>query len=321
MLLPPRGDCQRDKGYATMKQLERSVGREVATSFDRVIRWIILYYSVVVVIIIAVYFAFSSPPPADPNSDRIVYRLASSFPGATGIFVNYDIYVTNVDKPGLTRITYLNDIPERPTWSPNGDKIAYTWNRGLYVTSSDGSGQYELLWEGSGKRFPLDPAWSPNGKQIAFADVSKLYILDIGTKRLVRLGNDSIRGIEPSWSPDGSKIAFTYQSPSSHNSRTYSIGVINIDGSNFVQLTPADDSASPEWSPDGHKIVFTRNENIHVMNADGTGVETLRQVDKSFWPTWSPDGKRIAFVSRPTQRCYEFVTYIFEFCHSELAHV
>jgi Tol biopolymer transport system component len=278
----------------------------------------LLYFSIVLAVIITIYFFLSSSPPADPNSDRIVYRLASSFPGATGIFVNYEIYVANIDRPGLTRITQLDDIPERPTWSPDGNKIAYTWNRGLYLINADGSGQPELLWEGSEQRYPLDPAWSPDDKQIVFADVTALHILDLETKRAVRLGNTSIRGIEPSWSPDGSKIVFTYLSPSSHNSRTYSLGVINADGSNFVQLTPEDGSDSPEWSPDGRKIVFTRNENIYLMNADGTEIEGLRRVDKSFWPTWSPDGKRIAFVSWPVQRCSKFVTYIFEFCHSEL---
>lgn len=278
---------------------------------------LVLYFSIAVILVI-VYFFLSSPPPADPNLDRIVYRLASSFPGTTAIFVNYEIYVTNIDRPGLTRVTHLNGIPERPTWSPDGNKIAYTWNKGLYVTNADGSGQPQLLWEGSGERFPLDPAWSPDGKELVFADTSGLYTLNLETKRVARLGNDAINGYDPSWSPDGKKIVFTYLSPSNPSSREGSLGVINADGSNFVQLTPEDGSQSPEWSPNGRKIVFTRNLNIYVMNADGTDIETLRQIDKSFWPTWSPDGKRIAFVSWPAQRCSEFVTYIFEFCYSEL---
>ena len=295
----------------------------------------ILIISLTSIIIVAIYFVPSSPPPADSNSDRIVYRLASSFPGATGIFVNYDIYVSNIDEPGLTRITGLDDDwSSGPAWSPNGNKIAYTWKKGLYVTNADGVGQHKLLWEGSGERFPLHPAWSPDGKQIVFTNVSKLHVVDVETRKIIRLGDDTIRGYQPSWSPDGNKIVFRYLSPASHNFSTSSIAVIDINGLELVQLTPEDGSGEPEWSPDGSEIVFTRDHNIYLMKPDGTGVEVIRRgdyrylhstlrhekgiKDKSFSPTWSPDGKRLAFVTWPLDRCNEFVPYIYGFCYSEL---
>ncbi|HCU21954.1 MAG TPA: hypothetical protein DF698_03505, partial [Candidatus Atribacteria bacterium] len=50
----------------------------------------------------------------------------------------------------------------------------------------------------------------------------------------------------PCWSPDGTKIAFT-----SHRDGNNDIFTMNVDGSNFRNLTrnPADDT-DPTWSPD-----------------------------------------------------------------------
>jgi Tol biopolymer transport system component len=83
----------------------------------------------------------------------------------------------------------------------------------------------------------------------------------------------------------------------------WDIYVMNIDGSNLVQLT--DDPAAdeyPVWSPDGTQIAFYSdrdgNCNIYLMNADGSNQRRITDHpahDRN--PTWSPDGKQIAFDS------------------------
>lgn len=106
-------------------------------------------------------------------------------------------------------------------------------------------------------------------------------------------------------SPDGTKIAF-------HRGVGVmaDIYVVNIDGSDLVQLTddPAADNY-PAWSPDGSQIAFTstRETNsmgavsaqVFVMDADGSNVRRVTTgVGASILaqqPSWSPDGTKIAF--------------------------
>jgi hypothetical protein len=70
-------------------------------------------------------------------------------------------------------------------------------------------------------------------------------------------------------------------------------------GSQIVDLTPANESYGGDWSPDGTRIVFSafRNDEygIFVMNADGSGVTSLGV--RGGGPKWSPDGRRILFAA------------------------
>jgi Tol biopolymer transport system component len=257
--------------------------------------------------------------PAIAGADRIAFTAGSSF-GLSGFFLNYDIYVMNVNSPGLTRLTWQADVDEMPTWSPTGDKIAYARIDGVYVVNADGSGQPELIWGSRGRGTITDPAWSPDGSKIAFSE-GVIYVLDVKTRKVAQLTDVSIPSDHPTWSPDGKEIAFTFR-PSittPGGGPKGAICKINVDdGSSFVRLTDVDGSDSPSWSPDGDRIAFQRGGNIYVMEANGTNTRVLIQDGKSYSPTWSPRGDKIAFISAANQSCGPSLWDSPGFCTTEL---
>jgi dipeptidyl aminopeptidase/acylaminoacyl peptidase len=157
------------------------------------------------------------------------------------------------------------------SFSPDGSRVVYGANGGLYVVDADG-GTPRLLAEGSGGDLLASPAWSPDGSRIAFIDgggegelasAAIVVVRSDGTdrKKLVdqrELGQEfSWWGL--SWSPDGSRLAF----------------------------------AVGTGSPSGPR------GSIYVVDADGSGLQEVTSPGEASWPVWSPDGSRLAFVCLP----------------------
>src|SRR5215208_2531616 len=209
------------------------------------------------------------------TTTNVVNVWAGTFPGPNGqiAFVsltdgNDEIYVMNADGSGLTRLTDDPADDFNPSWSPDGEKIAF----GSFRDSNEESNNEEI------------------------------YVMsaDDGSG-LTRLTDDPAIDTFANWSPDGEKIAFT----SDRDNSIDEIYVMNADdGSDVTRLTDNDaDDLAPSWSPDGERIAFAsdRDENatheIYVMNADdGSGQTRLTNNDADdFNPSWSPDGEKIAF--------------------------
>jgi Tol biopolymer transport system component len=262
------------------------------------------------------YFFFGNAPSANPGTDRVAFISMSSFPGLSALFLSKSIYVMNVDSPGLTRVIQQPKIESGLAWSPQEDKLTYFdySSRSLYVILTEGPSQPELLQQGT---YVLDIAWSPDGTKIAYSDrIGSIYILDVVTKQVTLLLDDAVEGSDPDWSPDGTKIVFRLN-PSSSGPGS-SIAVVNVDGSDLIQLTPNDQSRSPSWSPDGSQIMFVRDGNIYDMDTDGTNIRALIEDGVSYMPSWSPDGTRIAFVSAANQECSGSFLDAPQFCTNEL---
>jgi len=201
-----------------------------------------------------------------------------------------------IDANGSNEAVLVNNVfhDTNPQWSPDGARLAFVKDGGIYLADANGSNLRKLsgaqVWETS-------PQWSPDGQRIMYSTGVNIIVSDTGGAIQTQL---RIATFGLSWSPDGSKIAYVIGDLTGSH-----IYVMNADGTGQVRLTSGEGSfRDPRWSPDGTKIVFVRGEamsgggqsQIALMNADGSGQTTLTSMaSAAINPTWSPDGTKIAY--------------------------
>lgn len=127
------------------------------------------------------------------------------------------LYTVNVDGSDITQLTTGKDAVYRyPSWSPDGQKIAYVYESGdyneyseLYIMDADGSNQVQLTNSETKAANKSFPAWSPNGQQLVFeragqmrGDFNKhIQIINIEGTGLIQLTSGDDDFIRPDWSP------------------------------------------------------------------------------------------------------------------------
>jgi TolB protein len=128
--------------------------------------------------------------------------------GRTGL---PQLYTMETDGSGVQRLTD-GGYATSPSWSPNGQFVAFAWNR-----------KY-----GPG---------APGGQDI--------YVMEIATKRWIQLTHDTGLCDFPSWSPDGRHIVYA-NSPDSRDAHMR-IFTMLADGTQRHELAGAE-SDMPNWS-------------------------------------------------------------------------
>ena len=240
-----------------------------------------------------------------------------TFPGANGeITFTCGTNVCRINPDGTGRATLITSATD-PSWSGDGSQIAYNDGTGISVAEDDGSFPaslgaaggtqptfsfdgntvayiktgdiYTINSDTTGNEQPLtstaaleaDPAYSPDGSKIAFAsDVNGTYdiwIVPISTGipfQVTPTGGADERS--PSWSPSGSTLVFT----SGGNLFT----VPAVAGSTPVALNVP--GADPVFSPDGSKIVYVTGGNLAMVNSNGTGSQTIDSNAGDAQPDW-----------------------------------
>jgi Tol biopolymer transport system component len=200
------------------------------------------------------------------------------------------------NKPGKYNI--------KPTWSPDGRKIAFASSRDGRADNIWDFDIYEMDADGRNVRKLTDhpgwhtlPAWSPNGREIAFTSANlggsdEIYVIDADGENLRNLTNNSAEDKYPSWSPDGRRIAFA--STRDVGDMHWAIYMMDADGGNIHKLTePGEvyDMPDSSWAPDGRKITFSSSRDgnceIYIMDADGQNVRRLTEHPADDWsPAW-----------------------------------
>jgi TolB protein len=152
--------------------------------------------------------------------------------------------IMNADGSGQHRVPNT-DGGEYPSWSPDGERIAFNSNLSgdhvMYIVDVDGSGLVDLSSVGEG--WQVD--WSPDGRSILFTshrdhpdNYTDIYVMRPDGSGVERLTNNS--AYTPAWSPDGRDIVFSAPG----------LFVMRADGSGITSL-PAEgigETSLPDWS-------------------------------------------------------------------------
>lgn len=112
--------------------------------------------------------ARTNPSMGGPGGTYITYI------GKTGTLGTYEVFITQISE-NLGAISQNNINDRYPVWSPQGDKIAYSNDKGEICVISVSSITYTITGSACLPRYVAMnscPSWSPDGTHIAF--VSKL---------------------------------------------------------------------------------------------------------------------------------------------------
>ncbi len=98
---------------------------------------------------------------------QLTHNQANDFDPAFYVFNNYDIWVIRTNGQGLARLTTSPAEDSEPTWSPDGQQIAFVSNRtgsyDIFIMNADGT--EETNFSMSPESIDVAPAWKIGGGQ------------------------------------------------------------------------------------------------------------------------------------------------------------
>ncbi len=218
-----------------------------------------------------------------------------------------DLWLVTIDGRPPRRLTKDDESDIEPAWSADGRYVYFSSFRGgawaVWRVPFQG-GAPRRVTQGTGAE--RHPSVSRDGKRMAVSTLSArpdVMLLDLSTRKEVRLPGLNPGSGGPAWAPDGHSLIFN----SARIGGRFDLWIqpiLDLRASEQPRrLTDQPGSAtSPTFSPDGrwvayYRVVAGQRDIWIVPAAGGNPVQFTDDKAADFHPAWSPDGTRLAFCS------------------------
>jgi len=291
---------------------ERTSASGIATAAQRTLVWVDLKGN-------------EEPLAAEPNA----YQFCRISPDGTKVALgigpagNHDIYILDLDRGTMPKLTFDEADDYFPLWTPDGQRIVFYSGRekgDIYWKAANNTGGVDkLLTLSAQASYPF--SWSHDGNTLVTQEISTSP-LHIGIATLSMEGDrerhpllqEKHNVFYPQVSPDGNWIA--YQSDESGQIEVYVRPFPDVDRGGQWMVSNGGGN-SPLWSPDGKELYYRKRETTLAVPFETEPTFSLGKPKTLFggkydsislsamdiqYTLWDihPDGKRFLMVKPPT---------------------
>jgi Tol biopolymer transport system component len=240
-----------------------------------------------------------------PQEDEIVFSAALDN-------ADSEIYRMALDRQLSVQLTRNTTEDSQPSWSPDGQQIAYVSNdRGqftIFLMDAQGRGIHRLT-DSSQNNF--SPTWSPDERSIAYVtarqefaqQITEVLLTDLQSGFTRRITIPYPNAISPTWAPDSRHLAFASGARGSANRIIYDLDVQTGDTNPLI--ASHDIQLSPTWSPDGRYLLYLAydtNPGMYLWDSAHAKSVLLFSPDVLNMrnPSWSQDSRYIIYAPQTT---------------------
>jgi serine/threonine-protein kinase len=260
-------------------------------------------------------------PRLSPDGNRMALSLSG------------DIWVYELRRETMTRLTPGDGFDTYPVWTPDGRYIAYRSRTGISYIRSDGSGAPQPLTKSEGRHFPT--FFTADTKRLAFSEPNRQGVRELWTVPIETDGT-GLRSGKPeaalqrmssasSTSPDGRWLAY-----SSDESGTAQVYVQAFPEKDRKLQVSSGGGTSPVFSPKGGDLFFQNLENQIMVASYSVKGGAFTVGNPRLWSEKrlanlgavksydvAPDGQRIVALVPPEnpgeQKAKNHVIFLFNF--------
>jgi Tol biopolymer transport system component len=239
---------------------------------------------------------------------------------------NYDVWVSEVARGTLTRLTSQPGEDHAPIWTPDGKQVTFAANvkgegpagpPALWWRPADRSGPQEPLLENEEPEVTMPTSWSPDGQTLAFTDrITSVAGHDIwmlpleGEQEPWAFLDTEFEETGAMFSPNGRWLA--YMSNETGRDEVY-VQPFSVSGPRGTKQISVGGGTEPLWGPDGRELFYRNGDKMMAVAIEAESepelsVGTPRLLFEGRFlpgPNWarrnydiSPDGQRFLMIQR-----------------------
>jgi len=175
-----------------------------------------------------------------------------------------DIWLFDLVDGKSSRFTFDPDEETNPTWSPDGNRIAFTFRRNIFQKAATGAGNPEPLWESSDNN--LVETWTADGRYIIYDSEGKLWRLPLNGDRKPTVLLTGVVGDGVNVSPNVKWVAYQ-----AYVSGRMEVFVENFPPSGSKYQISTTGGAEPYWRSDGKELFFIAGKQLMAVDVNTGG--------------------------------------------------